>query len=47
MQFKVNHRKVFMKAFDGRVPANLCIWPLSKSKGWLKKSKFPITISVG
>lgn len=46
MQFKVNHRKVFMKSFGGMVPANLCIWPLSKSKGWLKKSKFPITSIV-
>lgn len=42
LQFKTNYRKVFFKSFEGRVPAFICIWPLSKSKGWLKKSKFPI-----
>ena len=42
LQFKTNYRKVFFKSFEGRTPAALCIWPLSKSRGWLKKSKFPI-----
>jgi hypothetical protein len=42
IQFKTNYRKVFFKSFEGRAPATLCIWPVSKSKGWLKKSKFPI-----
>lgn len=46
MNFKVNQRKVFFKSFDGKEPAKLCIWPVSKSKGWLKKSYFPLDSSV-
>lgn len=46
MEFKVNYRKLFFKSFEGRIPTTLCIWPLSKSKGWLKKSKFPIESAV-
>lgn len=46
LQFKINYRKVFFKSFDNKVPSALCIWPMSKSKGWLKKSKFPITSNL-
>jgi len=46
IEFKTNHRKMFFKSFEGRTPHALCIWPLSKSKGWLKKSKFPIDSSI-
>lgn len=46
IQFKTNYRKVFFKSFEGRKPENVCIWPLSKSRGWLKKSKFPIGSQV-
>lgn len=46
IEFKTNYRKVFFKSFEGKEPVALCIWPLSKSKGWLKKSKFPIESSI-
>lgn len=46
LEFKVNYRKVFLRSMDGRKPKTLCIWPLSKSKGWLKKSKFPLDSSI-
>lgn len=46
IEFKTNHRRVFFKAMENRKPAALCIWPLSKSKGWLKKSKFPISSAI-
>jgi hypothetical protein len=46
LDFKTNNRRVIMKSFEGRVPHALCIWPVSKSKGWLKKSKFPLDSSV-
>jgi hypothetical protein len=46
IEFKTNYRKMFFKSFEGRTPAALCIWPLSKSKGWLKKSKFPVDSAV-
>jgi hypothetical protein len=42
MQFKVNYKKVFFKAQDGKLPKTVCIWPASKSKGWLRKSKFAL-----
>lgn len=42
MEFKTNYKKVFFKAPADKVPKMVCIWPASKSKGWLKKSKFPI-----
>ena len=42
INFKINYKKIFFKSFDAREPKVLCIWPVSKSKGWLKKSKFSI-----
>lgn len=42
LEFKTNYRKIFFKTTEGKIPSNICIWPVSKSKGWLKKSKFPI-----
>jgi len=42
LNFKVNYKKIFFKATDGRVPTKICVWPVSKTKGWLKKSKFPL-----
>jgi hypothetical protein len=40
--FKKSFKKIFFRSLDNRIPVQLCIWPLSKSKGWLKKSKFEI-----
>lgn len=42
INFKTNYKKIAFKATDNRVPTKVCVWPASKSKGWLKKSKFPI-----
>lgn len=44
--FKVNYRKVALKAFDGRVPTTFSIHPFSKSRGQLKKSVFRVDSSV-
>jgi hypothetical protein len=46
LEFKINYRRVFMRVMDNKKPKTLCIWPLSKSKGWLKKSKFPLENSI-
>lgn len=40
LNFKVNYKKILFKGFDNKIPSKLCIHPMSKSKGWLKKSKF-------
>lgn len=42
LSFNKNYKKISFKAKEGRKPAKICIWPVSKSKGWLKKSKFAI-----
>lgn len=40
LNFKVNFKKIIFKATDNKIPAKLAIQPVSKGKGWLKKSKF-------
>lgn len=40
--FKTNFRRLVFKSQWDKVPSKLCIWPVSKSKGWLKKSKFEL-----
>jgi hypothetical protein len=40
LNFKVNYKKIIFKSLDNKIPAKLCIQPVSKSKGFLKKSKF-------
>lgn len=42
LNFKVNWKKIMFKSLDNKVPAKLCIQPASKSKGFLKKSKFDL-----
>ena len=40
--FEEDYKKISFKTKQSSVPAKFCIWPVSKSKGWLKKSKFPL-----
>lgn len=40
--FKSNYKKITFKTPSDKVPAKVCVWPVSKSKGWLKKSKFEL-----
>lgn len=42
LDLKTNFRRVMFKAPADKVPKFVCIWPVSKSRGWLKKSKFAI-----
>lgn len=42
LEFKTNYKKVWFKAPADKVPKTVCIWPASKSKGWLRKSKFAL-----
>lgn len=42
LNFQANFKKVYFKTISGVVPKKLCIQPVSKSKGWLKKVKFDI-----
>lgn len=42
ISFKKNYKKVTFKAKEGIIPSKVCVWPVSKSKGWLKKSKFDL-----
>jgi hypothetical protein len=40
--FKVDFRRVVFKGPWNKTPKKVCVWPVSKSKGWLKKSKFEL-----
>jgi hypothetical protein len=40
--FKVDFRRVVFKCPWNKTPKKVCVWPVSKSKGWLKKSKFEL-----
>jgi hypothetical protein len=42
MSFKTNFKKVTFRTASKEKPYKVCIWPVSKSKGWLKKSKFEL-----
>jgi hypothetical protein len=42
MAFKSNFKKISFKSQENRLPKKICVWPVSKSKGWLKKSKFDL-----
>lgn len=40
--FKTNFKRVVFKCSSDKIPSKLCVWPVSKSKSWLKKSKFDL-----
>lgn len=42
LEFKSNFKKIFFKSIKNQVPKRICIQPVSKSKGWLRKVKFDI-----
>jgi len=42
LSFKTNFKRVVFKCQSDKNPSKLCIWPVSKSKSWLKKSKFDL-----
>lgn len=42
LQFKSDFKKIFFKSMKNQVPKRICIQPVSKSKGWLRKVKFDI-----
>ena len=42
--FKRNFKKIAFRVVGNKVPSKICVWPVSKSKGWLKKSKFDLSL---
>lgn len=42
ISFKKNFKKIVFRVIGTKTPKKLCVWPVSKSKGWLKKSKFDL-----
>ncbi|NDD55496.1 hypothetical protein EBZ39_16805, partial [bacterium] len=42
--FKRNFKKISFRVVGNKVPSKICVWPVSKSKGWLKKSKFDLSV---
>lgn len=42
MNFQSNFKKIYFKSVGNKTPKRLCIHPVSKSKGWLKKVKFDL-----
>lgn len=42
ISFKTDYKRLIFKAPWNKVPKKVCIWPVSKTKGWLKKSKFDL-----
>lgn len=44
INFKRNYRKIAFRVVGNKVPKKICVWPVSKSKGWLKKSKFDLIV---
>lgn len=46
LSFKKNYKKIAFRIVGGKTPKKLCVWPVSKSKGWLKKSKFDLSLDA-
>lgn len=44
--FKKNFKKIAFRVVGDKTPKKLCIWPVSKSRGWLKKSKFDLAFDA-
>jgi hypothetical protein len=42
ISFKNNYKRLIFKAPLNKIPKKVCVWPVSKSKGWLKKTKFEL-----
>ena len=42
LNFKTNFKKIYFKSPIDKKPSKLCVWPNSKSKGWLTKAKFDL-----
>lgn len=42
LDFNVNYKKIYFKLPIDKKPSKLCVWPNSKSKGWLRQSKFEL-----
>jgi hypothetical protein len=43
ISFNKNYKKIGFRIVGGKIPRKICVWPVSKSKGWLKKSKFDLS----